>query len=84
MSGPELSGVGPDAPSPGAPGTTPSRPAYYQGEHCTLCQAPAARKVEEVIFDTDPRHGRHHPFTAYLCQRCFDRVMGRPPDDISR
>lgn len=58
--------------------STESSPNYYGGEHCTTCRAPAARKVEEVIFDTDPGFGRRHPFTAYLCQACFDRVMGRP------
>lgn len=46
-----------------------------KGERCTMCNQPAAKKVEEVIFDDDPVPVRH-PWTSYLCLLCFGRVMG--------
>lgn len=47
--------------------------ACCQGERCK-CGAPAAHKVEEVIFHDDPQPIRH-PLTAYLCAGCFEAIM---------
>ena len=44
------------------------------GEKC-WCGAPAAHKVEEVLFPDDPFPARH-PFTAYLCREHFRQIMG--------
>jgi hypothetical protein len=45
-----------------------------KGEMCTRCKAPAAHKVEEVIFDDDPEQIRH-PHVAYLCDFHFNQIM---------
>jgi len=45
-----------------------------EGEECS-CGAPAEHKVEEVIFYDDP-HQQRHPFTAYVCHKCFVHIMG--------
>lgn len=44
------------------------------GEKCTMCGADAQRKVEENIFDDDPMPIRH-PYTAYVCLACFNKIM---------
>lgn len=47
-----------------------TRLACSKGERCTLCGKPAARKVEEDTF------GEHrHPYTAYVCEDDFSRIM---------
>lgn len=59
-------------------------PASAKGEACSVCGAPAARKVEETIFSDDPSTRElyglpiqaRHPFTAYLCMEHFVMVMG--------
>lgn len=48
-------------------------PAAAQGEVCGVCGQPAQRKVEETIFDDDPRHV--HPRTTYLCLEHFNALM---------
>ncbi|MBO9710510.1 MAG: hypothetical protein J7521_20105 [Caulobacter sp.] len=45
-----------------------------KGERC-FCGEPAARKVEEVIFDDDPIQHRH-PLTRYVCAGHFAQIMG--------
>jgi hypothetical protein len=55
--------------------TTPWRSECCEGETCGLCAAPAAAKVEEVIFADDPVPNRH-PLTSYICGRCFRNLMG--------
>jgi hypothetical protein len=57
-----------------------------KGERC-FCGQPATHKVEETIFDDDEsawtsipglseRTPTRHPFTAYVCCKCFRRIMG--------
>lgn len=50
-------------------------PLSAQGERCTVCGAPAARKVCEQVFDDDPMPNRHE-FTAYVCLKHFNTIMG--------
>lgn len=56
------------------------------GEKCR-CGADAEHKVEETIFDDEPRNEvtfdsgetfkiTRHPLTAYICHACFVRIMG--------
>ena len=55
-----------------------------QGEKCTVCGAPADRKVEEVIPASEYRDfgfakaPPRHPWTAYLCAGHFNAVMFHP------
>ena len=43
------------------------------GKMCNMCPEPASHKVEEV---TGHATQYAHPFTAYLCCKCFGYVMG--------
>jgi len=45
------------------------------GEHCSICKQDATHKISEEITSDDPNPYRH-PFSAYLCCRCFRLVMG--------
>ena len=44
------------------------------GKLCNMCPEPASHKVEEVTGEAITYFKR--PFTAYLCCKCFGRVMG--------
>jgi hypothetical protein len=45
-----------------------------KGELC-WCGKDASHKVEETIFDDDPRWARH-PLTRYICHDHFVELMG--------
>jgi len=47
------------------------RRLWAEGEHCSMCGAPAMHKVEE-----EGARPQRHPFTAYVCCACFARIMG--------
>jgi hypothetical protein len=49
-------------------------PGPAKGEHCSVCGQAAQRKVEETIFDDDPRV-YVHPLTTYLCLEHFNGLM---------
>lgn len=65
-------------------------PASCRGEKCS-CGAQARHKVEEVLFTDDPTAfifctyacekpligPCRHPSTAYLCSKCFGKIMGK-------
>lgn len=46
---------------------------YCEGEKCR-CGAPAAHKIEETIFDDDPRT-YVHPLTQYVCEEHFNKTL---------
>ena len=67
-------------------------PAGCKSERCFMCGAQARHKVEEVLFEDDStaweppdregeddwgKYPARHPSTAYLCSKCFGKVMGR-------
>ena len=43
---------------------------FCNGEKCNMCGKEATHKVEESFCR------ERHPYTAYLCCKCFGRVMG--------
>lgn len=50
---------------------------FCQGEKC-YCGKAAVKKIEEVIFEDDPKSLRH-PFTQYVCQEHFERCPSAVP-----
>jgi hypothetical protein len=47
-----------------------------RGERCRVCGNAASHKMEETIFEDDPKQIRH-PLAAYLCCDCFTLVVGQ-------
>ena len=50
-------------------------PRTCVGETCR-CGEPATHKVAEEIDWYDQMRNQRHPFTAYVCCRCFRQIMG--------
>jgi hypothetical protein len=59
-------------------------PEWCLGEKCSMCKKPASHKVyqdsDEAVtkheFDGKTVEVPHHPLTAYVCCRCFRKIMG--------
>ena len=60
-------------------------PESAEGEKCGVCGCTAYHKVEEVLPDAAFKTLKEmvnattimrHPFTTYLCCKCFSNVMG--------
>lgn len=60
-------------------------PSACGGERCSMCGAQARHKIEEVLFlddktawpDWEYTYAARHPSTAYVCSKCFGKIMGR-------
>ena len=56
-------------------------PFYIIGEKCSVCKKPASHGVEEILGACVVKlnNGMEilgHPFTNYVCCKCFRKIMG--------